>query len=73
MYITTGCYIIFRNYIIVVPQSWEDEKNIDIYVQMLNPVSYETIEGKLVDDNNKTVGTGSLSLTSGTFKSLTLN
>ena len=61
-------YCSFRNYILVVPQSFEPKKDVNIYVQMLNPVSYETIEGKLLDNENKTLGTGTLTLNSGRQK-----
>ena len=52
----------------MVPQSFEPKKDINVYVQMLNPVSYETIEGKLFDNENKTFGTGTLNLNSGRKK-----
>ena len=49
----------------MVPNGFSYGRNLDIYVQMLNPVSYETVEGKLLDKQNKTMASGALTLSSG--------
>ena len=53
---------------IIAPTQFYFGKDIEIFVQMLNPVSYETVEAKLEDGNNKTIATGSLTLNSGKYK-----
>ena len=59
-----------RNYVVIVPTQFSFGKDLEIFVQMLNPVSYETVQAKLEDGANKTIATGSLTLNSGEYTNL---
>ena len=50
---------------VIVPTQFSFGKDLEIFVQMLNPVSYETVQAKLEDGTNKTIASGSLTLNSG--------
>ena len=56
-----------RNYVAIVPTQFSFGKDLEIFVQMLNPVSYESVQAKLEDKDNKTIATGSLTLNSGEY------